>query len=136
MSKPTTIRLSPETLARAEAVRLRSQVPITTSAVLQEAVRRGLGDLERERGVVRVKLGCVDMATPEIDRLSAHIQRLCEAADPDTDQPEIAARMAGQHEVGPGCMLVLGGKDAEVLEPMQPWNTAVYGYAELKFKEG
>ena len=48
MSKPTGIRLDDTTRARAEAVKARAQVPVTTSAVLQEAIRRGLDEMERE----------------------------------------------------------------------------------------
>jgi len=46
MSKPTGIRLDDTTRARAEAVKARAQVPVTTSAVLQEAIRRGLDAME------------------------------------------------------------------------------------------
>ena len=49
MSKPTNLRLDDTTKARADAIRAASPVPLTTSAVLQEAIRRGLDELERER---------------------------------------------------------------------------------------
>lgn len=48
MSKPTNVRLDDTTKARADAIRAASPVPLTTSAVLQEAIRRGLDSIERE----------------------------------------------------------------------------------------
>lgn len=48
MSKPTNLRLDDTTKARADAIKAASPVPLTTSAVLQEAIRRGLDAIERE----------------------------------------------------------------------------------------
>ena len=62
MSKPTGIRLDDTTRARAEAVKARAQVPVTTSAVLQEAIRRGLDEMEREQFVLPHVLSEADIA--------------------------------------------------------------------------
>ena len=47
-ARPTTIRLDQPTLDRAATLRDAQRVPVSLSAVLQEAIRRGLGDMERE----------------------------------------------------------------------------------------
>ena len=49
MSKPTTIRLDQPTLDRIAAVQDAATVPVSRSAVAQEAIRRGLAEIERER---------------------------------------------------------------------------------------
>lgn len=46
MSKPTNLRLDQATIDRARAVQAASAVPVTLSAVLQEAIRRGLAEIE------------------------------------------------------------------------------------------
>ena len=49
MNKPVTIRLDQPTLDRIAAVQDAATVPVSRSAVAQEAIRRGLAEIERER---------------------------------------------------------------------------------------
>lgn len=50
-TKQTTIRLDAQTLDRIAAVQEAATVPVSRSAVAQEAIRRGLAEIERERDV-------------------------------------------------------------------------------------
>ena len=47
-ARPTTIRLDQPTLDRAATMRDAQRVPVSLSAVLQEAIRRGLASMESE----------------------------------------------------------------------------------------
>lgn len=61
MSKPTNLRLDDTIKARADAIRAASPVPVTLSAVLQEAIRRGLAEIEVEGFRDRVREALVPM---------------------------------------------------------------------------